>query len=106
VTREAIRAAAAQRECIDARMGAMLAGNAILVMPTVPDIAPPVNAAPASTDDFRARAMSLLCVAGLARLPQVNLPLTTLDGCPLGLSLVAARGNDALLLAAAARLEA
>ena len=106
VTQDAIRAASAQRERIAARLDALLADDAVLVMPTVPDIAPPVNAPPASTDDFRARAMGLLCVAGLARLPQVNLPLATLDGCPLGLSLVAARGNDALLLALAARLEA
>jgi len=106
VTQDAIRAASAERERIAARLDALLADDAILVMPTVPDIAPPVNAPPASTDDFRARAMGLLCIAGLARLPQVNLPLATLDGCPLGLSLVAARGNDALLLALAARLEA
>ena len=106
VTQDAIRTAAAQRERIASRLDALLADDAILVMPTVPDIAPPVNAPPASTDDFRARAMGLLCIAGLARLPQVNLPLATLDGCPLGLSLVAGRGNDALLLALAARLEA
>jgi amidase len=40
----------------------------------------------------------------LARLPQVSLPLAELDGCPLGLSLIAARGNDTLLLALARRL--
>jgi amidase len=45
-----------------------------------------------------------LCIAGLARLPQISLPLATLDGCPLGLSLIAARGNDTLLLELAARL--
>ena len=33
-----------------------------------------------------------------------DLPLATLDGCPLGLSLIAARGNDTLLLELAARL--
>jgi Asp-tRNA(Asn)/Glu-tRNA(Gln) amidotransferase A subunit family amidase len=32
------------------------------------------------------------------------MPLATLNGCPLGLSLVAARGNDALLLALARRM--
>jgi len=34
----------------------------------------------------------------------VSLPLATLNGCPLGLSLVAARGNDMLLLDIARRL--
>jgi len=48
--------------------------------------------------------MSLLCIAGLARLPQVNLPVARLDGCPLGLSLIAARGGDMMLLALARAL--
>ena len=35
---------------------------------------------------------------------QVSLPLATLHGCPLGVSLVAAPGADALLLALARRI--
>jgi amidase len=46
-----------------------------------------------------------LCPAGLARLPQVSLPLAQLDDCPLGLSLIAARGADAMLLALATKLK-
>jgi Asp-tRNA(Asn)/Glu-tRNA(Gln) amidotransferase A subunit family amidase len=34
----------------------------------------------------------------------VSLPLAQLDGCPLGLSLIAARDSDTLLLELAARL--
>ena len=41
---------------------------------------------------------------GHAGLPQVNLPLAVVDGRPVGLSLVAARGNDLLLLELACRL--
>jgi amidase len=93
--------ARAQREAIARRMDELLAGNAVLVLPTVPGIAPYVASPPAAIDDFRGRAMSLLCIAGLARLPQVSLPLATLDGCPLGLSLLAGRGNDEMLLALA-----
>jgi Asp-tRNA(Asn)/Glu-tRNA(Gln) amidotransferase A subunit family amidase len=43
--------------------------------------------------------------AGLGGLPQLTLPLGTLDGCPLGLSIVGARGTDSALLALAASLE-
>lgn len=99
-----IAQAQAVRDAARARMDALLAGNAVLLLPTVPDIAPLRNTPPAQLDDFRARAMSLLCIAGHAGLPQVTLPLATLKGCPLGLSLVAARGNDALLLALARQL--
>lgn len=93
-----------QREDIARRMDALLAGDAVLVLPTVPGIAPLRNTPPAELDDFRGRAMGLLCIAGLARLPQINLPLGTLDGCPLGLSLIARRGGDEMLLAIAAKL--
>jgi amidase len=39
-------------------------------------------------------------------LPQVNLPFGTLNGCPIGLSMIAARGNDEMLLDIAVRLGA
>jgi amidase len=93
-----------RREEIARHMDALLAGGAVLALPTVPGIAPIRNAAPADTEDFRARALAVLCPAGLARLPQVSLPLARLDGCPLGISLIAARGNDAMLLALAKTL--
>jgi amidase len=48
--------------------------------------------------------MSLLCIAGLAGLPQVSLPLATLDGLPLGFSLVGPWGYDRQLLALARRM--
>jgi amidase len=85
-------------------MDGLLANGAVLLLPTVPGIALLRNAAPAATEDFRARALAVLCPAGLARLPQVSLPLARLDGCPIGLSLIAARGEDAMLLALARAL--
>ena len=95
-----------QREKIVARLDYMLADNAILLLPTAPDIAPLLRLPPAETVAFRERALALLCIAGLGGLPQVSLPFGTLNGCPIGLSMIAARGNDEMLLDAAARLEA
>jgi amidase len=82
----------------------LLAGNAVLALPTLPGIAPLLNTPTAALEDFRGRAMSLLCIAGLARLPQITLPVARVDGCPLGLSLIAARGGDLMLLALARSL--
>ena len=96
--------AKSRREEIARRMAQLLSGNAILVLPTLPGIAPLLNTPAAELEDYRGRAMSLLCIAGLARLPQVNLPVARLDGCPLGLSLIAARGGDMMLLALARAL--
>jgi amidase len=93
-----------EREQITQRMARLLADGAVLMLPTLPGIAPPCNSAPATTEDLRARAMSLLCIAGLARLPQVTLPLARLEGCPLGLSLIGAHGMDTMLLALARAL--
>jgi amidase len=96
--------AGTRREEIMRRMERLLQDNAVLALPSAPDIALPRNSPPAVVDKLRARALPMLCIAGLARLPQVSLPLATLNGCPLGLSLIAARGNDTLLLALATKL--
>jgi amidase len=104
ITVDEVAGAQAVRDAARRQMDTLLANNAVLVLPTVSDIAPLLNTPAAELDDFRARAMSLLCIAGLAGLPQISLPLATFKGCPLGISLVAARGNDALLLALARRI--
>jgi amidase len=92
------------REEIARRMADLLVNDAVIALPTVPDIAPMRGADPKATEDFRARALTLLCIAGLARLPQINLPLGKLNGCPLGLSVIGARHSDMLLLAVARAL--
>ena len=104
ITAADIAGAQAVRDAASRRMDELLKGNAVLVLPTVPDIAPLLNTPAAALDDFRARAMSLLCIAGHAGLPQVTMPLAMLNGCPIGISLVAARGNDALMLELARRI--
>ena len=93
-----------RREAIADRLDKLLANNAILLLPTMPDIAPFKNCSPDQTTAFRERAMGMLCISGIGRLPQVSLPLASLNGCPLGLSMVAARGNDEMLLAVAEKI--
>jgi len=99
-----VRPAKIRRENIARQMNVLLADGAVLALPTVPGIAPFTNTPAAEIDDFRGRALSLLSIAGLARLPQVSLPVARIEGCPLGLSLVAARGGDMMLLALAKAL--
>jgi amidase len=104
VSPEDIARATTRREEIARRMAEMLGERTVIALPSAPGIALLRNSPPKVLDDLRARALPLLCIAGLARLPQVSLPLAELDGCPLGLSLIAARGNDTLLLELAGRL--
>ena len=107
VTEQEVEVARIRRAAIVERIGSLFEEGDVLCMPTSPRVAPPVDA---PTDELenrvRAQAMSLLCVAGLAGLPQVSLPLASLDGLPLGFSLVGPRGADRQLLALAARMMA
>jgi amidase len=94
------------RAFVERRLSERVPPGTVLCLPTAPSAAPLRHS---SSDDIevalRARAISLLCTAGLGGLPQLTLPLGTLDGCPLGLSIVGARGTDSALLALAASLE-
>ena len=87
---EDITRARTRREEIARRMAEKLGGGAVLALPSAPVIAFLRNSPTKVLDDLRARALPILCIAGWARLPQMSLPLAELDGCPLGLSLIAA----------------
>ena len=93
-----------RREDITRRMAALLPGATVLLVPSAPGIAPLRNSPSQVLDDLRARALAILSIAGLARLPQVSVPVARLEGCPLGLSLIAARGRDTMLLDLAGKL--
>jgi len=57
-------------------------------------------------DPLRDRLTGLTVVGGLTGSPQVSIPGAEVDGLPLGLSIVGARGGDATLIAIALALEA
>ena len=93
-----------RREEYFRRLNAFLGPNDLLCMPTAPALAPLKGTiAPrghvSAGADYYPRALSLTSVAGIGRLPQVSLPVAeTPGGVPVGLSLLAAHGRDALLL--------
>ena len=84
----------------------LLSPGTVLVLPSAPGTAPRRDADAATFDAMRAAALQLLCPAGHAGLPQVSLPLGTLEGLPIGLSVMGAPGSDEQLLALAERLAA
>jgi amidase len=88
-----------RREEVARRIADIIGDDAVLCLPSAPGIAPKLRTPPAELEVFRARAFALLCVAGLSRLPQLSLPFAMLDGCPLGLSLIAPHACDLGLLA-------
>jgi amidase len=93
-----VERARSRREEVASYLQELLGSDAVLCLPTAPGIAPKIATPAAELEVFRARAFALLCVAGLARLPQLSLPAARVHGCPLGLSLIGPPGRDRDLL--------
>ncbi|MFN4117720.1 amidase [Acidovorax sp.] len=87
-------------------LSSLLGTDGVMVMPTMPDVAPLRSAPESSLEDYRNRAIQMLCMAGLSGFPQLSMPLAQRDGAPLGLSLLGPAGSDRSLVALAARIAA
>lgn len=94
------QAAAARRfrDAFRAHLAQLLGDDGVLLLPTMPDVAPRISESAAALEDYRNRAIRLLCVAGFAGFPQLSLPLATRDGAPLGISLLGPAGSDRSLV--------
>ncbi len=98
--------AALTRQEVRGRMRHLLPPGTVLALPTTPFPAPRAGLPLAALNPIRDQILSLCAVGGLAGHPQVSLPGATVAGRPVGLSLIAARGADTLLLRAALAMEA
>lgn len=106
VKSEDVARAVEHRRAIAGRLRGLLTPGVVMVLPTVPRVAPLKGLPVAEVEiAYRNLALNLLCIAGLAGLPQVSLPLAAHEGCPLGVSLVGSAGSDHALLTLARRLE-
>ncbi|WP_112182785.1 MULTISPECIES: amidase [Paraliobacillus] len=83
---------------IQKQMNVLLGKDGILAIPTAPGPAPLKDMPSEALNDYRGRAMQLTCIAGLSGLPQVTIPVAQIEGNPIGLSLIANRGQDRRLL--------
>jgi amidase len=82
-------------------------GSGLLVLPSASSVAPLLPEAAIAgegIESIRRSTMQLTCIAGIAGLPAVTMPLTTEDGLPCGLSIIGPAHRDADLLALAVRL--
>jgi amidase len=98
ITPDQIAAAEATRRRIQARLDGLLGDDAILILPSAAGVAPRIDASVAEHEAVRARVIGITCIASLGGLPQVSLPLARMAAGPVGLSLIAPRGMDTLLL--------
>ncbi|MGM1330244.1 amidase, partial [Klebsiella michiganensis] len=101
VTRAQFDAACQLRERFTAWWDALL-GDAVLVMPTVPDGAPLLTAQAEEIEAVRRLSHDLLLISVMTQRPQVTLPVAQTGGLPLGISFLGPRGSDRLLVELAA----
>ena len=95
-------AAAAQAYALQAQFRAearaLLGTDRIGILPSASSIAIARDADPATVDAIRASTFRITAIAGLAGLPQVNIPYIGADGMPAGISLLGPAGSDLALI--------
>ncbi len=92
-----------QRASITRRVREALGDGTGLLIPTAPCIALRVDAGDDEIGTFYRNALTLTSIAGHAGIPQISLPAGKVEGCPVGLSVLASPGRDRALLDLAVR---
>ena len=105
LTDEERGAAALMRIEARARMRHLLPPGVILCLPTTPFPAPRKGLPLHALGPLRERISCLTSHCGLTGVPQLNVPGATVDGAPVGLSIVGGRGADLDLVRVAVALE-
>jgi amidase len=72
----------------------LLGDDGVIVMPTMPGAAPLKDAPFDDIQNYRERALRLLCLSGLSGFPQITIPLGKVDDAPFGISLLGPAGTD------------
>ena len=102
ITIEEYEKAQKTRKNIRSHLNEIFTPGAIVCLPTSPVIAP--NTTPDGLEFFRSNALALTCISGLSGFPQVSIPATNVENCPVGLSFIGRPGTDELLLDLALQL--
>jgi amidase len=79
----------------------LLGDDAVFMLPTAPTIAPQIGLSDSAAPNQREHTLRLSCISPMLGLPEISIPLATVDGCPMGLSLIAPKNADRMLLRAA-----
>ncbi|WP_342553021.1 amidase family protein [Paenibacillus sp. FSL R7-0652] len=94
----ASRAEAELRARVRRKLVELLGEQGLMAIPTAPGPAPLHGLKGPEAEAYRAKTMQLSCIAGLAGLPQVTVPVFRPDGLALGLSFIGGANTDHKLL--------
>jgi amidase len=105
ITFDEAEAARKVRNTVAEHLRTIVQPGTAIVMPTTPTM-PPERDIPdgASFAEFRTVTLQNTCLAGLAGLPQISIPIDGASGLPAGLSFVCWEGGDEALLDLAVKL--
>ncbi|KAG0563158.1 hypothetical protein M758_8G008300 [Ceratodon purpureus] len=76
----------------------LLKSDALLLMPTIPDLPPKLDTKAEKLEVFRNRTLDLICVSGMSGCCQVTMPVGEHNNVPMAVSLLARQGSDRFLL--------
>ena len=94
-----------RRKDIAKRMQDLVADDAAILVPGAGGPPPPRGLTGAKLDQVRDAALSILCPAGHACLPQIAMPALQTKAGPIGLGLIGPRSSDAALISLVAEME-
>jgi len=86
------------RKDLIAYTNSVIASDTIAVLPTAPGFAPLMGRPLKEVRSYRANVMQHICISTVAGLPEISIPIAGNKQRPLGVSMLAASGQDALLL--------
>ena len=92
------------RVAVAAALDGLVPPGTVMAMPVSAALPPKRGADAKSLDGFRADTMALICLASLAGLPQISIPVAESHGIPLAIAFVAWRGGDEALVGLAQTL--
>ena len=98
ITDSQVEAGQVVRDAVVRRLDEVVPEGVIACFPTTSGPAPLLGQSVTERRDVRLYNSRMLCIAGLTGRPQLSLPVATVDGLPVGLSLLGARGEDELLI--------
>ncbi|MFT6270080.1 MAG: Asp-tRNA(Asn)/Glu-tRNA(Gln) amidotransferase A subunit family amidase [Alphaproteobacteria bacterium] len=76
----------------------------VILLPTTPGLSPLLNTPAKELGEYRNNLMTFTAIAGLAGLPQIHLPLFTINKASCGVSLIAPKNQDLRLIHIAKKL--
>ncbi len=88
----------ALKQTVRERLQELLGQHGLLVLPTATGPAPHLTIQGEANEQRRSQTMQLSSIAGLSGLPQITIPAGIIEGAPVGISVIAGRGQDLRLL--------